>query len=75
MASSILSFQARRLALGLTQTELAARLGVARQTIVRLERQAETPRLYDLAMRGLEQLELTAPSYPNHQSQPRRRQA
>lgn len=44
----------RRQALGLSQEQLAAALGVRRLTIIRLERAAELPRVYDLAMEALE---------------------
>lgn len=73
MARQGLSFPERRLALGLTQPELARRLGVSRPTIARLEAAADVPLLYDLALRGLESLELTAPDYQRHQDRPRRR--
>lgn len=44
----------RRVALDLSQAELAAELGVTRLTIVRLEKKPELPRLYDLALSALE---------------------
>lgn len=44
----------RRHALGLTQPQLAAELGVTPLTIKRLEKRPALPRLYDLALEALE---------------------
>lgn len=51
------SLRARRLALGLTQTELAGRLGTHRNTVARWEQGAETigqPLMLGLALSALE---------------------
>jgi DNA-binding XRE family transcriptional regulator len=68
-----MTLRERRLRLGLTQADLAARLGVRRITIVRLEDRGELPLLYDLAMATLEARHVTAPDYPQHRNRPRQR--
>lgn len=49
-----MSFRDRRLALGLTQAQLAVELDVSVLTIKRLDKAPAIARLYDLAMEALE---------------------
>lgn len=66
-----LTLRARRMALGLTQADLADRLGVTTRTLIRLEQTGELPRLYDLAVRALELERVTAPDYGGFRNRPR----
>lgn len=53
-AHSAVTMRDRREALGLSQDQLAAELGVTRLTIIRQEKRTACARVYDLALEALE---------------------